>query len=37
MLREALNLNLLVLVFEDLEDLVVVEQVIDFTAIDFIH
>lgn len=36
-LREALNLNLLALVFEDLENLVIVEQVVDFTAIDFIH
>ena len=36
-LREALDLNLLALVFEDLENLVIVEQVVDFTALDFIH
>ena len=37
MLSEALYLDLLILVLEDLEHFMVVEQVIYFTAIDFIH
>ena len=36
-LSEALYLDLLILVLEDLEHFMVVEQVIYFTAIDFIH
>ena len=34
---QALNLDLLVLVLEDLEWFVVVQQVINLAAIDFIH
>ena len=37
MLSQALNLNLLVLVFQDLQDLVIVEQVVNFTPIDLVH
>ena len=37
MLSQALNLDLLVLVFEDLQDLVIVEQVVNFTPIDLVH
>lgn len=34
---QPLNLNLLVLVFEDLEHLVVVEQVVNLAAVDLVH
>lgn len=32
-----MDLNFLVFVFEDLKDLMVVEQVINFASVDFIH
>lgn len=37
MLSKPLNLDLLVLVFEDFEDFVVVEQVVDFATINLVH
>ena len=37
MLRQSLNLNFLIFIFQDLQNLVIVEQVVNFATVDLIH